>query len=92
MTSQEEKQGNRAHLDIYERINSLGFALLVIGIVGALAVLFLIFIGGASSDSAGYHEGRVFAMTETSGFLFFAALGMIAFGAVLYFLTRHRKT
>jgi hypothetical protein len=91
MTTDESSHGNGHQLDIHERINALGFAFLIIGFIGAFATFLLILIGGPSSDSAGYHEGRVFALTETSGFLFFVALGMIAIGTILYFLTRHRK-
>jgi len=73
-----------------ERVNTLGLALLVFGTIGALSMFLLMFIGGPTSDSAGYHEGRVFALTETSSVLFFISLGTIAVGAVIYFLTKRR--
>lgn len=92
MTEVDEASGNVPMARSSEKISSLGFALMVMGTIGALIMFLLMFIGGPSSDSAGYHEGRVFALTETSGVLFFILLGMIAVGAVIYFLTRRRES
>jgi hypothetical protein len=61
-----------------------------LGVIAAISVPLLIFIGGPSSDAAGYHEGRMFALTETSGLIFLISLAMIGAGSTIYLLTRQR--
>jgi hypothetical protein len=75
---------------IAEKANSFGLALMILAAIATLTVPLMVVVGGPSSDSAGYHEGRVFAITETSGAVIFIALGMVVVGSVLYFSTRKR--